>query len=580
MSQDMTMAMSQDRATIELQATLDTPVPTNDRTPLPIRRPNLSEISSEDPAAPVELIAGSGPELSGETNQLLRCRIRLASLILASGFTLFFVYNLFALDNTLPYATPIWLATGCMALILGVMGGSLCRYCAVSTLKLRLMELAVFGLPAIFFCCYNWLELHRLRLIGNSVPTIELKQLIENPITPWMLLIFNYSILIPNTWKRAAVAIGIFMALPIAIMIYTSYTCNITGAVFNANMITTSFLRLLIAGFTGVVGVATINGLRTAVFEAKQLGQYKLKTLIGSGGMGEVYLAEHSLMKRPVALKLIRPNKANDPQAIARFEREVRATAKLSHWNSIEIYDYGHSADGTFYYVMEYLPGMNIGQIVERYGPLPPERVIYLTEQICAGLGEAHQLGLIHRDIKPGNIFSAYRGGLFDVGKVLDFGLAKPMTQHESVELTAVGSITGSPLYMSPEQAVGDREPDARSDIYSLGAVMYFMLTGRSPFTGDNPIKVMLAHASSPVVPLTRLRPELPADIEAVVLRCLEKNPDDRYASTRELAEALHDCESAGKWNAAKAETWWEAHCELHRDETCQAAMAISESAI
>ena len=175
-----------------------------------------------------------------------------------------------------------------------------------------------------------------------------------------------------------------------------------------------------------VVGVHTIGTLRREAFAAKQLGQYRLKQRLGSGGMGEVYLAEHQMMKRPCAVKLIRPEKAGDPRMLARFEREVRATAKLSHWNSIDIYDYGRTADGTFYYVMEFLPGHNIGEIVDDYGPIPAGRTVYLMDQVCAALTEAHGIGLVHRDIKPANIFCAYRGGVFDVAKLLDFGLAKP----------------------------------------------------------------------------------------------------------------------------------------------------------
>ncbi len=190
--------------------------------------------------------------------------------------------------------------------------------------------------------------------------------------------------------------------------------------------------------------------------------------------MGEVYLAEHQLMKRPCAIKMIRPEMAADAQALARFEREVRATAALSHWNSIDIFDYGHDQEGTFYYVMEYLPGMNLGDIVKQFGPMPASRVIHLLRQTCDALGEAHQVGLIHRDIKPANIFAAERGGHQDVAKLLDFGLVKPISKTVNLDLTSDGTVTGSPLYMSPEQAVGD-EPDVRSDIYALGAVAYFL---------------------------------------------------------------------------------------------------------
>ncbi len=263
-------------------------------------------------------------------------------------------------------------------------------------------------------------------------------------------------------------------------------------------------------------------------------------------------------MKRPCAIKIIRPGKATDPSALARFEREVRETAKLSHWNTVEIFDYGHTADGTFYYVMEYLPGMSIAELVERHGPLPPERVIYLLQQTCEALAEAHGLGLIHRDIKPGNLFAAQRGGHYDVAKLLDFGLAKRLWANaDSIELTGEGSITGSPLFMAPEQATGDGEPDMRSDIYALGAVAYYMLTGRPPFAADNPLKVMIAHASEPVTPPSRFRGDLPHDLETVVLKCLAKKPIDRFQDTSQLSAALAACEVCGKWMREEARRWW-----------------------
>jgi serine/threonine-protein kinase len=238
------------------------------------------------------------------------------------------------------------------------------------------------------------------------------------------------------------------------------------------------------------------------IVAARQLGQYKLKRPIGSGGMGDVYLAEHLLMKRPCAIKVIRPEKAGDPKVLARFEREVQATAKLSHWNSIDIFDYGRADDGTFYYVMEFLPGMSLAELVRRYGAMPAARALHLMKHACDALQEAHEVGLVHRDIKPANIFAAVRGGMFDVAKLLDFGLAKPLADADAAQLTQEGSITGSPMFMSPEQAIGDRDPDARSDVYAVGSVLYFLLTGRPPFDDENPMKVLIAHAHEQPTPL------------------------------------------------------------------------------
>jgi serine/threonine-protein kinase len=329
------------------------------------------------------------------------------------------------------------------------------------------------------------------------------------------------------------------------------------SAVSTADFVSTVILLLLVGLGASAYGTYTIGALRREAQEARQLGQYRLRELIGAGGMGEVYLAEHQLLKRRCAIKLIRSSKADDPLALARFEREVRATATLSHWNTIEIFDYGRTDDGTFYYVMEYLPGMSLVDLVERFGPLPPERVVHLLAQVCDALAEAHSIGLIHRDIKPGNIFAARRGGVDDVAKLLDFGLARPLLQMDSVRLTADGAITGSPLFMAPEQSLGDTELDERSDVYSVGAVAYYLLTGRPPFERDKPLKVLLAHARDPVVPPSHWRGDIPSDLEEIVLRCLAKQPDDRYATAGALRDALAGSSAAGPWTRRRAAAWW-----------------------
>jgi tRNA A-37 threonylcarbamoyl transferase component Bud32 len=261
-------------------------------------------------------------------------------------------------------------------------------------------------------------------------------------------------------------------------------------------------------------GAHAISRLRLQVVEARQVGQYRLRRRIGAGGMGEVYLAEHRLLKRPCALKLIRPDRLGDPRAVARFEREVRATAGLSHPNTVEVYDYGRTRDGTYYFVMEYLPGLNLAELVERHGPVPPGRVVYLLRQICGALGEAHAAGLIHRDIKPSNVLAARRGGQDDVAKLLDFGLVRPAAAPSAAGLSADGQVVGTPLYMSPEQAGGGREVDERSDIYSLGAVAYHLLTGRPPFDGEETMAVLIAHARDPVIPPSQVLSGVPTDVE------------------------------------------------------------------
>ncbi len=207
----------------------------------------------------------------------------------------------------------------------------------------------------------------------------------------------------------------------------------------------------------------------------------------------------------------------------------MRATAQLSHWNTILIFDYGRNDDGVFYYAMEYLPGLSLDDLIRRYGPMPPARVIYLLRQACDALHEAHEAGLVHRDIKPANLFAAYRGGLHDVTKLLDFGLVKTLQGGDGLQLSREDTVAGSPLYIAPEQVVHSQPPDRRADIYSLGAVAYFLLTGHPPFKGETAMEVMIAHTRDPVAPPSELHPGVPADLEEVVLRCLAKKPSDRY---------------------------------------------------
>jgi tRNA A-37 threonylcarbamoyl transferase component Bud32 len=513
-----------------------------------------SSLIPSDIAPRVALVEGSGPGLSGETQALLRTRLRAAALVLCLGSLAFFVKDLLSPrvtlgDPALERAAQLlnWFHLFHVS-VLALVSYKLCWRCSLSLWALRVAETIIFGLTALFFAMVQHL-VTRFSMSNGHAPF--------NPTGMWFCLMFTYSIYIPNSWRRAAVVLGFMAAAPVAVMLFDQYR-------YGAGVGGTSFDHLsgvalfMAVGFGSCVyGTYIINSLRREAFEAKQLGQYRLRHLIGAGGMGEVYLAEHQLLKRPCAIKVIRPNKAQDPRALARFEREVRATARLSHWNTVEIFDYGSTEDGTFYYVMEYLPGLSLADLVERFGPLPPERVIYLLRQTCEALAEAHSLGLVHRDIKPGNIFAAQRGGVYDVAKLLDFGLAKPAARAASLQLTQEGTITGSPLYMSPEQALGESEPDARSDIYSLGAVAYFLLTGRPPFDNENPMRVMVSHAHDDVVPPSRFRPDVPADLEQVVLRTLAKNPAERYQSASALARALDECDSAGEWSREQAAAWW-----------------------
>ena len=522
----------------------------------------------------IALVEGSTPHLSSETRDLLRSRLRTVALLLFAGFAAFLVWSLVAFpltEHLSPGRKLVFFAHVGVTALMGLLALKLCGHCKLTTTALRTAEALVFGVPALFFVTLNYKKLALCAALPDGHAHIP------NVVGAWLLLIFCYAMFVPNSWKRAAIVLSLFGLAPICVMMYaylrTPNFAELCAAAPFRGMFTEHILMMTLAVVTGVVGVNTIGALRREAFVAKQLGQYRLKRLLGGGGMGEVYLAEHQMMKRPCAIKVIRPEKAGDPKVLARFEREVRETAKLSHWNSIDIFDYGRADDGTFYYVMEFLPGHNIGELVELHGPLPAGRIVHLLRQVCDALAEAHGMGLIHRDIKPANIYCAHRGGVFDVAKLLDFGLAKPLADAKDSSLTQEGSITGSPLFMSPEQAAGSSEVDARSDIYSLGAVMYYMATGRPPFNHSQPLKVMIAHATQDPEPPRLINPELPMELEEIILRAMEKQPEDRFQTAREMRESLDQSPFDIDWNADAASRWW-------RDHGCPKKKALEAEAM
>ena len=374
--------------------------------------------------------------------------------------------------------------------------------------------------------------------------------------TAFCLHILTYGIFMPNTWRRAGIVTVLLACIPYGIQSLQEFMNPEIARLFAMNKAHSPIPVTFVAALIGSFGSHIINQTRREAFKAKQIMQYRLQEKIGTGGMGDVYRAEHVLLKRQCAMKLIKPERGRDLSSLASFEREVIATARLSHWNTIEIYDYGHTDDGTFYYVMELLEGENLQTLVEKHGPMPPERVVHLLAQACDALHEAHHAGLIHRDIKPANIFAARRGGNWDVAKLLDFGLVRELSTEVPGEQRK-SSFSGTPMFMSPEQVTEYNKVDGRSDIYAIGSVAYFLLTGVPPFEGNNIVDILRAHASSPVVKPTELQPNIPDDLEQVVLTCLRKSPEDRYATADSLSQSLRECQCAKDWNAHTAANWW-----------------------
>jgi serine/threonine-protein kinase len=295
-------------------------------------------------------------------------------------------------------------------------------------------------------------------------------------------------------------------------------------------------------------------------------GPYELEALLGKGGMGEVWRARHRLLARRAAIKLVRPDAVHlaggeEPRKILRrFEREAKATSMLASPHTISIYDFGILDDGTFYYAMELLDGLDLETLIERFGPMPPERVVHVLEQVCRSLEEAHARAMIHRDIKPANVYVCRMGLLADVVKVLDFGLvvSDPASSQPFTRLTSEGLTSGTPSYMAPEIAEGGREIDGRADLYALGCVAYWLLTGTPVFDGSSPMKILLAHVqSSPVPPSERSPKPIPSDVEELVLSLLKKSPDDRPQNARELRRRLESCSLAKQWTEERALEWW-----------------------
>jgi serine/threonine-protein kinase len=297
--------------------------------------------------------------------------------------------------------------------------------------------------------------------------------------------------------------------------------------------------------------------LRQEVIEAKRLGQYTLGGKIGEGGMGEVYRANHALLRRPAAIKLLREGEVNEA-AMRRFEREVQLTSELTHPNTIAIFDYGRTPEGVFYYVMEYLEGLDLGTLVERYGPQPPGRVVHILRQVSGALEEAHGHGLVHRDIKPANIILCERGDLPDVVKVLDFGLVKDLSAQNG---TVENVVAGTPAYLSPEAIADPDSVGPSSDLYAVGAVGYFLMTGEQVFERQSLTATLAAHLQDwPTPPHERLGAPVPEALEQLIMDCLDKDPTNRPQSARALREALDAVELPHPWTENEARIWWTNH--------------------
>jgi len=444
-------------------------------------------------------------------------------------------------------------------------------------LKLRFFEVYFFVAPAASLMQMDWV------LIQQSAPDPGFMMMNWfRALVHFMLLVAAYGMFIPASWKRTLVATGIIGAVPfVALWIQSGRDAAVGAAVqqaMTAELFTAGVMLMMMMVAIATVGTYTIDTIRHRMADVGFAGQYHLEKKLGTGGMGEVWLARHRLLTRPTAIKMIRPEVVRARAAVSggsgsitttdaeqvqtamkRFEREAQATASLTSAHTIDVYDFGIAGDGTFFYAMEFLDGLDLETLVEEHGPVPVERAVYLLAQACESLADAHEHGLIHRDVKPGNIFATLMGIRHDFVKVLDFGLVKETVNDESATaLTREGMTSGTPAFMAPEIALARDDVDGRADIYALACVGYWLTTGHYVFEADSPVAMVVDHVKSePPAPSRRTELRIPREFDEVILRALAKAPEARFQDMRELAAALREVPVEQPWSEARAAEWW-----------------------
>jgi serine/threonine-protein kinase len=367
--------------------------------------------------------------------------------------------------------------------------------------------------------------------------------------------VFTRALLVPSSTRRTAIIASVTFVPVVAAGVYLAITTDqdLPGPAYAGGGFMICAIGVLIAS----TGSGIIYDLRKKVTEAMQLGQYTLGRRIGGGGMGEVYEARHKLLRRPTAVKLLRPDRVGGADNLDRFEKEVQAMSHLTHPNTVAVFDYGRNPEGVLYYAMEYLDGIDLEHLVQREGPQPAARVIHILRQVAGALQEAHDVPIIHRDIKPGNIILCVRGGMPDVAKVVDFGLVKELAR-ESTASTQV--IVGTPHYIAPEAVTDPAHIGPAVDLYALGAVGYFLLTGQRVFNGKTHVDICIQHVTQAPRSFAEVTTRtVPPALEALIMKCLSKQPASRHASATELAEGLGALPDPGDWSRDQARTWWRA---------------------
>jgi serine/threonine-protein kinase len=510
------------------------------------------------PSTPVRTTTGSPPGQSLPSDVLGQTcrRVGIVSLVFASLWALTLLMNNVVARwfGEMAFMPEAWPFPGNIVAVFGV----------ASSLAMTGLARRLSGKPILLDVGSGYLVLQcfLISILSQWAPV---------PISPrvsWVCIpILFYPAIVPNTpHKTLATSLLAASTEPLALLLSHLRGVEVHLSAF---YLLWNFLPTYICAFLVVIPVKIIHGLGQQVRRARELGSYRLEEPLGKGGMGEVFRATHQMLARPAAVKLIRSEiiGSSTPAAAKviteRFRREAEAAASLRSPNTISLYDFGVAQDGTFFLVMELLDGLDLETLVERFGPVPPDRTVYLLRQVCASLAEAHSRGLVHRDIKPSNIFTCRLGLDVDFVKVLDFGLVKAMGDgdRQATLLTAPDATTGTPAYIAPEMVRGDREADHRIDIYTLGCVGYWLLTGRLVFQAPNAIQLMYQHANAtPVAPSQRSELEIPAALDRVILSCLAKYPEDRPQCALELSHLLAAAVPESSWSQERAHRWWDRH--------------------
>jgi serine/threonine-protein kinase len=505
----------------------------------------------------------SGP---GGTSGLLQTRLRLLAIIVLAAMLVWMGRSLLGSSDRHLTVQIIGL------LLTAAIAAPLWARHAYPRPRLRLIEALLLAATLLRLGIHAYLVV--MDRVEANTPLLALAEVYNASIAVGALIVV-YGMLVPNTWQRTATAALMIATVPL-VGLGALYGLDPQGyaalmQMVGREVVTDLALALFASVLTAVAGSQIIYALRREAIAARDMGQYELYDRIAVGGMGEIWRASHRFLARPAAIKVIQPEKVDplNPSAAARvlerFEKEAQSTAQLESQHTVRVYDFGRTRDGEFYYAMELLKGFDVEELIARYGPTTPGRAIYLLLQACESLAEAHELGQVHRDVKPSNLFLCKVGRAFDVVKMLDFGLVTRSGSEEGrdARLQEEG-MTGTPAYMAPEQVLAVTSIDERADIYALGCVAYWMLTGHTVFDIDRPIAMAVAHVKAPPMPPSR-RTEvpIPADLERIIMQCLEKEPDRRPRTAEALAHQLLECESASAWNSETARDWWLRHRPL-----------------